>query len=172
MKRVRPSQVPYRHSLSFWRTPQLAKLDAMSSRAAPLLLPLHYGYNFSWSKLSRNIAFPLSSLFPKGTLSRRRVGGSVHYLPRILGGGLVGMVGGRGLEASMGTPWGDPGPVFSAGGHQLPPAQGGSRFWVGAESNRFRYYGRAINAPLGLELCQKSKLIVYNVCAKFGCAWR
>ena len=32
----------------------------------------------------------------------------------------------------MGTPWGDPGPVFSAGGHQLPPAQGGSRFWVGA----------------------------------------
>ena len=32
----------------------------------------------------------------------------------------------------MGTSWGDPGPVFSAGGHQLPPAQGGSRFWVGA----------------------------------------
>ena len=36
------------------------------------------------------------------------------------------------MEALIRTPWGDPGPVFSAGGHQLPPAQGGSRFWVGA----------------------------------------
>ena len=75
----------------------------------------------------------LKFLASRGSPSEKSGWGIGVEWVRFFGGRRVGIVTGRGLGVLIRTPWEDPGPVFSAGGHQLPPAQGGSRFWVGAE---------------------------------------